>query len=359
MNKKIKVGIFFGGKSAEHEVSLQSARNVYKAIDKERFEPVLIFIDKDGRWFLVGNDEKVFMEEEARKDGKEVVFPVGRKGLLVKIDGGEISKIDVAFPVLHGTFGEDGTLQGLFELANVPFVGASVLGSSVGMDKEATKRVLRDNGIPIADFVVVKRDKETPSYNNVAEKFGTPFFVKPANMGSSVGVYKVEREEDYKKAIDGAFLYDNKIIIEEFVKGREIECSVLGNENPKSSKLGEVIPQKDFYSYDAKYISEDGAELVVPVELEKEAEKKMRKVAVSAFSALYCEGFARVDFFLKEDGSVIVNEINTIPGFTKISMYPKLWEVSGLSYPKLITYLIGLAIKKHKRDEKLKTTFKD
>jgi len=359
MNERIKVGIFFGGKSAEHEVSLQSAKNVYKAIDKEKFQPVLIFIGKDGRWFLVNNDEKVFTKEEARKDGEEVVFPVGGEGLLMKVGGGEASKIDVAFPVLHGTFGEDGTVQGLLNLVDIPFVGASVLGSSVGMDKEATKRVLRDNGIPIADFVVVKKEEEIPSYNSIVEKFGTPFFIKPANMGSSVGVYKVEGEENYEEAINGAFLYDNKLIIEEFVKGREVECSVLGNESPKSSKLGEVVPKKDFYSYDAKYISEDGADLVVPVELEKETERKIREMAVNVFSALYCDGFARVDFFLKEDGSVIVNEINTIPGFTKISMYPKLWEVSGISYPKLITYLIKLAIKKHKKNKKLKTTFFD
>ncbi len=357
MDRKIKVAILFGGKSAEHEVSLRSAKNVYNALDKEKFTVVLIFIDKDGRWFLVDDMENVLIDKGLTTNKVEVFFPAGREGALITSNGKKVNKVDVVFPVLHGTYGEDGTVQGLLKLADVPFVGASVLGSAVGMDKETTKRILRDNGIPVADFITLKKNEDVPLYNNIVNKFGVPFFIKPANMGSSVGVYKVESEKDYKDSLSGAFLYDTKVIIEEFIDGREIECSVLGNEKPKSSKLGEIVPKDDFYSYNAKYIDKEGAELIAPVKLKKEIELRLRKIAVDVFTALSCEGFARVDFFLKNNESIIVNEINTIPGFTKISMYPKLWEVSGMSYSKLITCLIKLAIKRHKRDKKLKTTW--
>jgi len=319
--KKIRVGILFGGKSAEHEVSLQSAKNVVEAIDKKKYRPISILIDKKGNW----NQKK-------------------------------IKYVDVIFPILHGPFGEDGTVQGLLKLANIPFVGASVLGSAVGMDKDIMKRLLRDSKIPIGKFLVA-RANNIPTYKEVAKALGSQFFIKPANMGSSIGVSKIENEKDFKKAIKEAFKYDLKIIFEEYIEGREIECSVLGNDKPIASVPGEVISSHDFYSYEAKYIDEHGATLEIPVKLSPQITKNIQKLAVKTFKILACEGFGRVDFFLKKDGSIIVNEINTIPGFTSISMYPKLWEASGISYTKLIDKLIQLAIERFKKEQKLKTSY--
>ena len=268
-------------------------------------------------------------------------------------------KVNVVFPILHGPFGEDGTVQGLLKLADIPFVGSSVLGSAVGMDKEAMKKILKDNSIPIADYFCLYKDEDILSYEEVVRRFKSPFFVKPANMGSSVGVSKVSKKEDYHKAISLAFDYDLKIIIEEFVKGREIECSVLGNSNPQASVLGEVIPNHDFYSYDSKYIDKEGADLEVPANIDNETAGKIQNLAVKTFKSLYCEGLGRVDFFLKENGDVFVNEINTIPGFTKISMYPRLWEASGISYKDLITELINLSLERYEKEKGLKTSYKN
>lgn len=357
---KLHIAIIFGGKSAEHEVSIASAKNVYSALDKDKYNPLLVYIKKDGEW-VVSSDLQDFVmdgKEIDEKNNTYVTFAPKSEGFLLDINNGQKKhKIDVAFPILHGTFGEDGTIQGLLKLAEVPFVGASVLGSAIGMDKSIMKKLLRDAKIPIAKFITVDSDSKMPEYDYLIAELGTPFFVKPSNMGSSVGVHKVWDKEGYDKAMKDAFLYDFTVIIEEYVDGREIECSVLGNSNPASSALGEVIPSHEFYSYNAKYIDEMGAKLVIPVKLEKEIEKKIQKLAVDVFLALHCEGFARVDFFLKEGGEVVVNEINTIPGFTKISMYPKLWKESGLSYKDLVSKLIDLALERHNKEEKLKTTY--
>jgi len=264
--------------------------------------------------------------------------------------------IDAVFPILHGPFGEDGTIQGFLKLADIPFVGSGVLGSAAGMDKDVMKRLLRDAGIPIGKFLTFKNHEHSPSFAEIEAVLGIPFFVKPANMGSSVGISKVNNESAYASALKDAFLYDTKILMEEFIPGREIECAVLGNEEPIASIPGEVIPSHDFYSYDAKYLDENGAALEIPAKLDDKTAKQIRELAVKVFQVLCCEGLSRVDFFLKKNGEIIVNEINTMPGFTKISMYPKMWEASGISYTELITRLIELAIARFEKERKLKTS---
>ncbi|MBI5913408.1 D-alanine--D-alanine ligase [Candidatus Azambacteria bacterium] len=346
MEKKIKVGIIFGGRSAEHEVSLRSAKNIIEAIDKDAYDPVLIGIDKTGVWFL--HDRAEFLFNTA--DRRIALIPQSEGKIAPDIS------IDVAFPILHGTFGEDGTIQGLLKLADIPYVGAGVLGSAVGMDKDVMKRLLRDAGIPIAKFMAVKED-DAPQYEEVAEKLSTPFFVKPANLGSSVGVHKVTNKEEFIKATQDAWRYDRKIIIEEYIKGREIECAVLGNDEPRVSVPGEIVPHHDFYSYEAKYTDAHGATCAIPAKLSDELVKKVQALAVETFKVLLCEGLGRVDFFLKENGDVLVNEINTMPGFTSVSMYPKLWEASGISYTELIDRLIRLAFERFEKEKKLKTSY--
>jgi len=339
-NQKIKVAILFGGKSAEHEVSLQSAKNIFDAIDKEKYEPVMVKIDKSGQWFI--------------EDDLIVFPPQGKGGIHNLSDSNKNLKVDIVFPILHGPFGEDGTVQGLLKLADVPFVGSSVLGSAVGMDKDLMKRLLRDSGIKIGKFIVLKELKD---FQEVKNELGLPLFVKPANMGSSVGVSKVNNEDEYKEAVIKAFNFDTKVIIEENIEGREIECSVLGNDNPIASIPGEVIPKHDFYSYDAKYIDEQGAILEIPAKISDENIKKIQGLAIKTFQVLSCEGLGRVDFFVKENNEIFVNEINTIPGFTKISMYPKMWEASGIPYTELIDRLIQLAFERFKKEQELKTSY--
>jgi D-alanine-D-alanine ligase len=363
--KKINIGILFGGKSAEHEVSLQSAKNVFDAIDKEKYNPTLIGIDKSGKW-LLNNESKFLLNAD---DPKLIKLNQSSDSVaLVPQSAGEISnftnssqglKIDVIFPILHGPFGEDGTVQGLLKLANLPFVGASVLGSVVGMDKDVMKRLLRDAGIPIGKFIVLKSSESIPDFQKIKDELELPFFVKPANMGSSVGVNKIHDESEYKNGLSKAFDFDTKIILEEFIEGREIECSVLGNDKPIASIPGEVVSNHEFYSYDAKYIDEHGATLEIPAKISDQITKQIQELAIKTFQVLSCEGLGRVDFFLKENGEIIVNEINTIPGFTKISMYPKLWEASGISYTDLIDRLIQLAIERFNKEQKLKTSYKE
>jgi D-alanine-D-alanine ligase len=372
MVKKINVGILFGGKSAEHEVSLQSARNVFDAINREKYCPILIGIDKNGRWLL--NDESKFLlnADDPRRirlnqagesvalipeSGGVLSLVRGNSGGADKDDDGS-RKIDVIFPILHGPFGEDGTVQGLLKLADLPFVGAGVLGSAVGMDKDIMKRLLRDGGIPIGAFISVQSHETVPDYARVAGKLGAPFFVKPANMGSSVGVSKVHNEGEYTAAVQDAFVYDRKIIMEEFIKGREIECAVLGNEEPRASVPGEVIASHEFYSYDAKYLDENGAALEIPARLPPETVREIQNLAIKTFRVLACEGLGRVDFFLRECGKprILVNEINTMPGFTRISMYPKLWEATGISYAGLIDTAIELAIQRYHKEKMLRSS---
>lgn len=362
---KIRVGILFGGKSAEHEVSLLSAKNIIEAMDPRKYEVVLIGIDKNGEWHLRdayrylmhADNPKLIHLQKSQESVALVPKEMGRQ--LVSLSGTPLNKpLDVIFPVLHGTYGEDGTVQGLLKLADIPFVGSGVLSSAVGMDKDVMKRLLRDAGLPVAKFLAFEKSRrQLCVFSQVRDALGMPFFVKPANAGSSVGVAKVKNEEQFHQAINQAFLYDRKILIEEFIPGREIECSVLGNDEPIASLPGEVIPQHEFYSYEAKYLDENGAHFKIPAELDPSIVARIQQLAIKAYQAICCEGMARVDFFLKPNGDALINELNTIPGFTKISMYPKMWEASGLSYSELIDRLIHLAIDRHSQEKNLKTTF--
>ncbi len=333
--KKIRIGILFGGQSTEHEVSLLSAKGMIEALDTDKYEPVLIHIDKQGVW-SVGDSSEILAVVPGR----------GVKAVVILASGVPIP-LDVVFPILHGVHGEDGTVQGLLRLAGLPFVGADVLGSAIGMDKDVMKRLLREAGLPVGKFLVVSiQEKDFYSYENFVEELGLPFFVKPANTGSSVGVSKVKDRETFEAAIQEAFLHDKKILVEEFICGREIECSILGNQALGVSLPGEIISSHEFYSYEAKYLDEKGAELVVPVFLEEKILRRVQNLAIEAATVLCVEGMARVDFFLTQDSNVFINEINTIPGFTKISMYPKLWQVSGLPYGALLDRLIQLALER-------------
>jgi D-alanine-D-alanine ligase len=372
--QKINVGILFGGKSAEHEVSLQSAKNVYDAIDREKYHPVLIGIDKTGRWLL--NDGPRFLlnpEDPARislnPSGDPVaVVPASRGALSHLRDIQKSGAVDVVFPLLHGPFGEDGTVQGLLRLADIPFVGSGVLGSAVGMDKDIMKRLLRDAGIPIGKFLALRSPEPLPPFAEVTAALGLPFFVKPANMGSSVGVSKIHSEAEYQSGAAEAFRYDAKIILEEYIRGRELECAVLGNEEAAASVPGEVISSHEFYSYHAKYLDEKGAALEIPARIPAPAAETVRRLALQTFKTLCGAGLSRVDFFLREPGGtahgpeaaeVIVNEINTMPGFTRISMYPKLWEASGIGYTELISRLIELALAGFEKEKNLRTSYQN
>jgi len=369
MHKKLKVGILFGGKSAEHEVSLQSAKNVYDAIDRDKYEPVLIGIDKSGRWLL--NDESRFLldADDPRRirlnpSSDAVALVPQSKGAIANLSALKSDRaIDVVFPILHGPFGEDGTVQGLLKLADIPFVGAGVLASAAGMDKDVMKRLLREAGLPIGKFRSLRSGEKIPDFEEICADLGSPVFIKPANMGSSVGVSKVHNKEEYLPALKEAFEYDTKVVIEEFIPGRELECSVLGSQfdTPSHGEIiasvpGEVKSNHEFYSYDAKYIDEKGAVLIIPADISAETAGHIRDLAIKVFKTICCEGLSRVDFFLKEDGAIIVNEINTMPGFTRISMYPKLWEASGISYTELIDRLIQLALLRFENEKKLKTS---
>jgi D-alanine-D-alanine ligase len=332
-------------------------------MDKEKYNPLLIGIDKSGKWHLY--DHSAFLANA--DDPKHIRLNNAGNGVaLIPQCEGRISNllqkdfdksIDVAFPILHGPFGEDGTIQGLLKLANVPFVGAGVSGSAIGMDKDVMKRLLRDAKLPICKFLVFREYEESPSYKAILAELGSPFFVKPANMGSSVGVSKVCKDSEFKKALEEAFRYDKKVVVEEYIEGREIECSVLGNRNPIASVPGEVISSHDFYSYEAKYIDEKGALIKIPAELAANTESRIKEIAIATFKTLLCEGLARVDLFLKNHEEIMVNEINTMPGFTSISMYPKLWEASGLSYTELIDRVIQLAMERFEREQGVASSY--
>jgi D-alanine-D-alanine ligase len=362
MKKKLRVAILFGGKSAEHEISLISARNIVDAMDKTKYNVVAIGIDKQGRWHwdegarLLRNKE--ISQVQFKGDKHSVAVTPGSAGMpMIRRSGASVGAIDVVFPILHGPFGEDGTIQGLLKLANVAFVGAGVVGSAVGMDKDVMKRLLRDAKIPIGNFLVFHRGAKTKiPFAAVKKALGLPLFVKPANLGSSVGISKVSNAHQFGRAVEAAFGYDGKILIEANIVGREIECSVLGNDDPIASLPGEIIPSHDFYSYDAKYIDEKGARLVIPAQLPKAIVNRIQAMAVETFKVLCCAGMARVDFFLRQDGKIFVNEINTIPGFTEISMYPKLFAVSGIPPTKLIDRLIQLALERFGKEKNLRTS---
>ncbi len=356
MTKRVRVGVIFGGRSGEHEVSLRSARSVIEAMDPERYEIVPIGITKEGRW-LMSSDASLLLPEAVMRDGDREVALFGdpTRGELVRIDNGGASaagRLDVVFPVLHGTYGEDGTIQGLLELANVPYVGSGVLGSAAGMDKVAMKRLFRDAGLPIVEFTYFLRsqweaDREA-ILDRVEAEIGYPAFAKPANLGSSVGISKATDRASLGDAIDEAARFDRRILVEHGIDAREIEVAVLGNDAPRASLPGEIIPHADFYDYDTKYLN-DVAEYAIPALVAPELAAEIQALAVRAFEAVDAAGLGRVDFFVERGTDrVLLNEINTMPGFTTISMYPKLWEASGVSYRELIDRLIDLAFDRHR-----------
>ena len=386
MTRKIRVGILFGGRSGEHEVSLLSAASVFKAIDKNKYEVVPIGITKEGRWLTAADAERLLQGKNVESRhlragdpettpgaavlaaGESVVVPPEphrhEAGLTPFQSDASMSRrasdrainVDVIFPVLHGTFGEDGTIQGLLELADIPYVGAGVLGSAAGMDKDVMKSLFRAAGLPIVKHVTILRahwESQPQKVQKLVEsKLKYPMFVKPANLGSSVGISKARNRKELGPAIEEAARFDRKIVIEAGVggkkhKAREIEVSVLGNDQPAASVPGEIVPCKEFYDYDAKYLAE-GSELIIPAKLTKSETKKIQQLAVGAFQAVDCSGLARVDFLMDpKSRKIYLNEINTMPGFTSISMYPKLWAASGLSYSDLIERLIRLGIERH------------
>jgi|SRR5271157_412467 len=386
--KKLRVGILFGGRSGEHEVSLLSAASVLKAIDKKKYDVVPIGITREGRWVTAAHAERLLKGHAvgARQSrhlragdpettsaaavlakGEAVVVPPmpgqNHSALMpFETQFGELHAaqspidVDIIFPVLHGTFGEDGTIQGLLELADIAYVGAGVLGSAAGMDKDVMKRLFRDAGIPIVKHITVLRSSWCAEPKKVRQQIESalqyPLFVKPANLGSSVGISKVRDASELAAAMDDAARFDRKLVVEEGVggkkgKAREIECSVLGNDNPIASVPGEVVPMKEFYDYNAKYLDE-GSKLIIPAKLPKSKQKEVRRLAIAAFKAVDCAGLARVDFLMEPGtGKMYVNEINTIPGFTSISMYPKLWAATGIPYSELIDQLIHLGLERH------------
>jgi D-alanine-D-alanine ligase len=362
MAAKIKLGVIFGGRSGEHEVSLMSAKSVLAVINREKYQIFPISITREGSWFWGENALDMMLANTPEKLIPAALFAdVNRRGLYsIETQNGQevlikVTDLDAIFPVLHGTYGEDGTLQGMLEMADIAYVGAGVLGSSVGMDKGLFKDVMKSNNVPVVESIIVSRVQIENSIDQViasAEKVaGYPLFVKPANLGSSVGVSKCRNRSDLYEGVMDAARYDRRILIERGVNAREIEVSVLGNDDPKASVPGEIRPGADFYSYDAKYVL-DNSELIIPAQLTEKEASSIQDIAIRAYKAADCSGMARVDFLMdKETGQIYLNEINTIPGFTKISMYPKLWEATGLPYPQLIDRLIELALeRKAERD---------
>ncbi|HSB37621.1 MAG TPA: D-alanine--D-alanine ligase family protein [Gaiellaceae bacterium] len=336
MSERVRVAVLLGGRSSEHDISLASARSVIDALDPERYDTVTVEIGRDGRWELGTGDGGSAAE----------TLPVPT----AKVPA-TLGEVDVVFPVLHGPFGEDGTVQGLLELAGVPYVGAGVLGSALAMDKDVFKAVMRDRGVPVTRNVTIRQGGKPHN------PFGFPVFVKPARLGSSVGISKARDEEELAAAVALAFEHDEKVLVEEFVDGIEVECGVLGNEEPLASLPGEIVSHgfsgEDWYDYSAKY-DEGGMDLLVPPSLPQETIERVQELAVRAFVAGECEGMARVDFFVRPDGEVLVNELNTIPGFTATSVYAKLFEASGVPYPELVDRLVQLALERHERRSRLR-----
>lgn len=379
--RKIRVGVLFGGRSGEHEISLRSALTVMSAMDPARYQIVPIGIDRGGRWYLEHDALKVLADAapdlKALEAGdtpvtllphpdSRTLVPSPRAAAVAQIAAERKlpGPLDVVFPVLHGTFGEDGTVQGLLELAGVAYVGSGVLGSAIGMDKDLQKRVLRDAGVPVVKYFALTRtdyDERPAMARKFARELGYPVFVKPNALGSSIGISKVKRPADLEAALNDAFQYDRKVLIEASCEGRELECAVLGNERPEASTVGEIVVKRghEFYSYESKYVDPEGADVKIPAELPKPVINRIRKIAVDAFKALSLRGMARVDFLARRDlRKIFVNEVNTIPGFTAISMYPKLWEASGLALPKLIGRLIDLALEDHRERSALSFTYR-
>jgi D-alanine-D-alanine ligase len=337
---KLRVAVVMGGRSSEHEISLASARSVLEALDPARYETVTVEIGRDGRWEL-GSGSRAELERQGRSAVETMPVPTSQVPAT-------LAEVDVVFPVLHGPFGEDGTVQGLLELADVPYVGAGVTASALCMDKDLFKSVLRDNGIPVTPSVTLRKPDES-----FESPFGFPVFVKPARLGSSVGITKARGEAELRAGLELAFRHDEKVLVEEFVSGIEVECSVLGNEEPVASIPGEIVANSDWYDYSSKY-DDGGMDLVIPPRVPQESIDRVQELSVAAFRATECEGMARVDCFVREDGEVLINELNTIPGFTATSVYAKLFEASGIPYEELLERLVQLALDRHARRGRLK-----
>lgn len=355
--KKVNVILLFGGKSAEHEVSVNSARNIAAAIDRSKYALTLIAVSQSGSWYRIEDigSLKAVVDSEMLAQHSPLAFTVSEgRGKIFDSKTLEEIPVDVAFPILHGTFGEDGCIQGLFKTLNIPCVGCGVLSSAAGMDKDVMKKIFTQAEIANAPYVLL-RPWNHQSYHDLVARLGSPFFIKPANAGSSVGVHKIKTEGEFEEKLQDAFSYDSKVLAEKFIPGREIEVSVLGlNQTPKVSEPGEVRVLHEFYSYEAKYLDENGAEIVIPAILPEATKHLVKAIAAKAFTAIGATGFARIDFFVQQGGDVFLNEINTLPGFTNISMYPKMWEASGLNYSDLITKIIELGIEQDQLDQSLK-----
>jgi D-alanine-D-alanine ligase len=365
LSRKIRVGLLFGGRSGEHEVSLVSAQSLLEALDPKKYEVVPIGITRTGEW-RVGSEALKLLPAVLEQGARVIPSADPQRPGLIHVNansaGTSGTRLDVVFPVLHGTFGEDGTVQGLLELTDIPYVGAGVLASAVGMDKDVMKRLFREAGLPVVEWVCVLRSDWTSSPERAARQIEKalryPVFVKPANLGSSVGISKVGRRTELRPAMELAARYDRKIIVEQGLDAREIECSVLGNDHPEASVPGEVVPVNEFYDYEAKYIKE-GSELIVPANLTPQQSRRVRDLAIRAFKAVDGSGMARVDFLMvRRTGRIFLNELNTIPGFTPISMYPKMWEASGLPYRKLLDRLIALALERHRDKRRTEYAYK-
>lgn len=355
MSKKKKVAILYGGRSVEHGVSVNSARNIYEFIDKERFEPLPIGITKSGQWYLTSGVTKDIGQGKALG----LILDAQSPGFML-LSSGDRMKADIIFPVLHGTDGEDGSIQGLIKAMDIPMVGTGVLGSSISMHKVIAKQLLKAAGLPVTKFLAFHfSQKDEINFKDVKKELGTPFMVKSASLGSSVGVSKVKNEAEFKKAIEDSFRYDDELLIEEYITGREIECAILGNTPPEASYPGEIVISKkyEFYTFDAKYVDPDAVRIDVPADLNKKTAEKIREVCVRAYIALHCEDFSRVDLFLTDEGDIYINEINTIPGFTNSSMYPMMWKERGISFTDLITQLLDLALERHNRSKRIERDF--
>ncbi|MEM7333571.1 MAG: D-alanine--D-alanine ligase family protein [Chloroflexota bacterium] len=370
--QKIKVGVIFGGRSGEHEVSLNSAKSVMAALDQEKYEVVPIGITKNGRW-LAGDAMAALSDGQAGSE-MATLLPDPESSALMKMETAEtqptgltaVTELDVIFPVLHGTYGEDGTVQGLLELAGIPYIGAGVVGSAVGMDKAVFKYVMQANAIPVLPWLLFPKSdwEKRPSsiIDDIETKLAYPVFTKPANLGSSVGIQKCSNRTELEAGMNEAAEYDRRIIVEQGINVRELEVSVMGNDQPLASVVGEIRPRRDFYDYTAKYLAEPGSEedseLIIPAELSEEISDQIRELAVNAYKAIDCAGLGRVDLLMDKDtGKLYLNEINTIPGFTNISMYPKLWEATGIGYSELLDRLIGYALERFDEKDGLRTTF--
>jgi len=365
MPEKIRVGVLFGGRSCEHEVSVTSARSVLEAVDEDKYEVIMIGISKEGRWLAAGDAGRLLQAGVVEGDDLvPVVLDYPSTGELV-VQGGDQQvpgqAVDVIFPILHGPYGEDGTVQGLLELAGVAYVGAGVVGSAVGMDKELARRIFRAENLPQVDYAVVRRrrwEQEPEAVQREIEaQFSYPFFIKPVNLGSSVGVTKAHDPEEFRKGMDEAASFDYKVLVEAEARNcREIEVAILGNEEPQASVVGEIVSGNEFYDYNAKYI-DDNSDLIIPARISPKTAAEVQQMGIKAFRAVEAAGLARVDFFVtRDDETIYLNEINTIPGFTPISMYPKLWAASGIPYPELIDRLIQLALERHADRQKTRTS---